>query len=145
MQQDKRADYYWRKVRTQGERYREFHWSSVELLLNLIYSYDVVSSYLATSLNKHNLSLSALNVLMILSRSENKSCPLHELGELLLVSRSNITGLIDCLEKKGLVERVAVADDRRVRLAQITSAGEKLLESFLPDHYAEIHQLCGAL
>lgn len=70
---------------------------------------------------------------------------MHELGELLLVSRANATGLVDCLERKGLVERSASSKDRRVRLARLTKSGHKLLESILPEHYSRVRHLLRGL
>ncbi|MBI4455847.1 MAG: MarR family transcriptional regulator [Acidobacteria bacterium] len=139
---DKRASFYsldrWLR---HARRYRGFHEPSVELHLNLIYTYGVVASHFARRLSAKRLSLSAGNVLMILRESENKGRPLHEIGELLLVSRANITALVDSLERRGLLERVGQEGDRRVRIARITKAGEALLESILPGHYAEIRRI----
>lgn len=143
--EDKRDTYYWQRAREQGERYPTFHWPSIELMLNLVFTNDIATVCVNSNLSKHNLSLSAFNTLMILHRSENKSLPLHELGELLLVSKANITGIIDSLEKRGLVSRVGVEGDRRIRLACITAAGEQLLESFLPHHFEEVKQSCSVL
>ena len=63
---------------------------------------------------------------------------MHELGELLLVSRANITGLVGCLERRGLVERAVSREDRRVRLVRLTKAGGRLLEKILPRHYSGV-------
>jgi len=142
---DKREIYYRDRVRQHGQRYRQFHLPSVEVLLNLAYTYNVTATHLARAIGKHGLSLSSFNLLMILSRSGSEGCPLHEIGELLLVSRANITGLVDSLERKGLVERVADKRDRRVRVARITRTGETLLESILPGHYLELRKICSGL
>jgi DNA-binding MarR family transcriptional regulator len=48
------------------------------------------------------------------------------------VTPSNITGVIDRLEKKGLVERIRKAGDRRVSLITLTGSGDELSKS-LPD------------
>ena len=144
-QVDKREHYYRGRVREHGRRYAQFHLPSVQVLLDLVYTYDVTASRLARRLAEHGLSLSAFNLLMILSRSGSDGCPLSEIGELLLVSRANITGLMDCLERKALVERVSEKRDRRVRVGRITQKGEALLESLLPDHYSEVRMICSAL
>ena len=44
---------------------------------------------------------------------------------------SNVTGLIDRLESRGLVERRASATDRRVKALQLTSAGKKVRAALL--------------
>lgn len=139
--EDKREAHYLHRMRHHNEHYTDFHWPSVELLLNLIYTCDVIQSHLARKIEAHKLSLGAFNVLMILSRYQDEGCPMHELGELLLVSRANVTGLIDCLEARGVVERVASESDRRVRLARLTKTGRKLLETILPSHYARVREM----
>ncbi|HEX8180298.1 MAG TPA: MarR family transcriptional regulator [Pyrinomonadaceae bacterium] len=138
---DKRERHYLNRMRHHSERYAEFHWPSVELLINLVYTCDIIQTQLARRLETHKLSLGAFNTLMILSRYAETGCPMHELGELLLVSRANITGLIDCLAERGLVERSVAPADRRVRLVQLTTTGHKLLETILPGHYDGVRAL----
>jgi MarR family 2-MHQ and catechol resistance regulon transcriptional repressor len=70
---------------------------------------------------------------------------LHDLGELLLVSRANITGLMDHLEEKGYVTRVVDVQDRRARVARITKTGEALLDDFMPLHYRNIKSMLQGL
>ena len=55
-----------------------------------------------------------------------------DLSRKLYVTPSNITGVIDRLERKGLVERVRKEGDRRVALIMLTEKGEELSKS-LPD------------
>ena len=142
---DQRERHYRDRVRQHGQRYPEFYLPSVQVILDLIYTYDVSSTHLARRIAKYGLSLSAFNLLMILTRSGKEGCRLSEIGELLLVSRANITGLMDSLEEKALVERVTDSRDRRARVARITRAGEALLESLLPGHYVELRRICSAL
>jgi DNA-binding MarR family transcriptional regulator len=49
-----------------------------------------------------------------------------ELAQRLVCDASNVTGLVDRLESRGLIERRPAADDRRVRMLVLTSAGEEL-------------------
>jgi MarR family 2-MHQ and catechol resistance regulon transcriptional repressor len=135
---DKREHHYLDRMRHHSRRYREFHWPSVELVINLFYTYDVLYTRLAREAEREGLSTAAFNVLMVLSRRGEEGCPMSELGELLLVSRANVTGLVDCLERRDLVGRVASAEDRRVKLVRLTRAGESLLEGVLPRYYGEL-------
>jgi DNA-binding MarR family transcriptional regulator len=57
----------------------------------------------------------------------------NEISRELSVSRTNITNLIDGLEKDGLVERVPNPADRRVSYARLTGAGKQLCLTVLPD------------
>lgn len=144
-QPDRRAAHYQEGVRAYAQQFPSFHRQSAEVLYNLVYTYDVVAARLAARLSEDRLSLSAFNILTILYRSGAQGRPLHELGELLLVSRANVTGLVDSLERRGLVERSLNKSDRRVRLAQITQAGTDLLGRILPIHFAEVRQVCAGL
>ena len=63
------------------------------------------------------------------------------LSGLLLVSRANITGLIDSLEERGLVQRTACPGDRRSKVGKLTDSGRQLLENILPDHYSYLRSL----
>jgi MarR family 2-MHQ and catechol resistance regulon transcriptional repressor len=135
---DKREHHYLDRMRHHSHNYPEFHRPSVELLVNLFYTYDVVSMRAAREAECAGLSTAAFNVMLILSRCGDEGCPMHELGDLLLVSRANVTGLIASLERRGLVERTVHAEDRRVRLVRLTKAGGALLQGILPRHYCEV-------
>ena len=81
------------------------------------------------------------NVLMILSRGSEKKFKQHDISELLLVSRANVTGLVKTLVRKRLVKREADPKDRRAWLVKITEKGKDLLEAYLPRHYEEIYRI----
>jgi MarR family 2-MHQ and catechol resistance regulon transcriptional repressor len=139
---DHRAQYYWSQVKKYGRKYPEFNWSSVETLLNLVYTYDVVSAHMARKVSPYGITKAGFSVLMILSRSQSKSCKQNEISQLMLVSRANITGLVDSLARLGLVERANDPRDRRVNMVKILSKGEKLLEDLLPGYYKHIQDTC---
>src|SRR4051794_8821930 len=47
--------------------------------------------------------------------------PMGRLAETLSCDASNVTGLVDRLESRGLIERRPSQDDRRVKVLQLTS------------------------
>ena len=57
--------------------------------------------------------------------------PMSELAEALICDNSYITGLVDKLEDKGLVQRLASPDDRRVKLIALTEAGTAIREKIV--------------
>ena len=59
---------------------------------------------------------------------ESGELPMSRLAELLDVSLSNATGLIDRMAERGLIERTRLADDRRVVLVGLTPAGKEILD-----------------
>jgi DNA-binding MarR family transcriptional regulator len=72
------------------------------------------------------LSMTQVHVLWLLDH--HGQMPMSRLAELLDVSLSNATGLMDRMEEHGLVERVRPADDRRVVLVRPSEGGLRALE-----------------
>lgn len=52
--------------------------------------------------------------------------PMGALAEARRCDNSNITGIVDRLEERGMVERRSDENDRRVKLIALTSEGERL-------------------
>jgi MarR family transcriptional regulator, organic hydroperoxide resistance regulator len=52
--------------------------------------------------------------------------PMSALADALHCDNSNVTGIVDRLEYRGLVERRPAEHDRRVKLLVLTAAGEEL-------------------
>lgn len=57
--------------------------------------------------------------------------PMHEVARCLACDSSNVTGLVDRLEARGLVTRQPSPDDRRVKYVLLTPAGERLRDQLL--------------
>jgi DNA-binding MarR family transcriptional regulator len=57
--------------------------------------------------------------------------PMNELAGLLACDNSNVTGLIDRLEARGLVTRRPSSHDRRVKHVVLTDSGRRLRERLL--------------
>lgn len=106
--------------------------SAASLLLAL--TCDMQQSFFTKMLAHYGLARSSFNVLALLRYGWPDGLQLSEIGELLITSRANITGLIDHLEEKGYVTRLVDEHDRRARLAKITGKGECLVDEVLPLH-----------
>ncbi|HEX8849015.1 MAG TPA: MarR family transcriptional regulator [Gemmatimonadaceae bacterium] len=91
----------------------------------------------------HDLTESQLGVLEALFHLG--PMPQSELCRKILRSGSNVTTVVDNLERAGLVRRGAQDDDRRVRVVQLTAEGRRLIERVFPRHAARVTELMGAL
>ncbi|HWP60085.1 MAG TPA: MarR family transcriptional regulator [Candidatus Acidoferrales bacterium] len=58
--------------------------------------------------------------------------PFSEIGQKMMVTVSNLTGIVDRLEEKGLVVRERDAHDRRVVHVKPTPKGAKVYKSTIP-------------
>lgn len=63
----------------------------------------------------------------------------------LLVSPSNLTTVLDNLERDGLVKRERDTADRRVSITSLTPAGECRLAAFFPAHVARLVEALSGL
>lgn len=79
---------------------------------------------------RHGLSLSSLRALCAVHASSG-SLKMSALASALGISSAAITGMIDRLEKLGLIARREDPRDRRVWWLDMTAAGENAMESVL--------------
>jgi MarR family 2-MHQ and catechol resistance regulon transcriptional repressor len=70
---------------------------------------------------------------------------LGELQRKILVSSGGITFLVDRLEKRGLVQRLPCATDRRARYADLTDEGRTLIARIFPRHAEGIRRAMSGL
>lgn len=92
----------------------------------------------------YGLTGAQYNVLNILAATPN-GISQRELGDLLVVDRSNVTGLLDRLEKAGWVQRSDHPQDRRVYQVSLTPAGRELWAKVHPLYLEVVGQLTRGL
>jgi DNA-binding MarR family transcriptional regulator len=92
------------------------------LVFSFLSAADAVEARLEEALSPTGLSLAKLAVLHFLAEAK-EPLPLSDLAARQHCVRSNITQLMDRLEKDGLVRRRPDPDDRRSVRAELTSAG----------------------
>ena len=85
------------------------------------------------------VSMTHLHLMWILEH--HGELPMSRLADIVDVSVSNATGIVDRMEERGLVERIRVPDDRRVVIVRITERGRDVLRQtdlFKEDLFAKI-------
>jgi DNA-binding MarR family transcriptional regulator len=73
---------------------------------------------------KSGISMTHLHILWLLEHHGDLT--MGHLADLVDVSLSNASGLIDRMEERGLVERIRVPDDRRVVLVRVSPEGARM-------------------
>jgi len=115
-----------------------------QALLQLLRAADTLWNASRAFFAQWDLSPSQFNVLSLLqSRPEGVSQ--IELSRQLIMHRSNATGLVDRLERRGLVKRLNLAGDRRAYRVVLTLSGNKLLGEMLPGYHAKADRVWGKL
>lgn len=107
-----------RKSRESSEQLAREAWG---LLFELIHVHmreypDVVAEFELTPVQAHVLRTIA----------SSASMPMSTLASILSCDASNVTGLVDRMEARGLLERQSAEHDRRVKMLALTQEGEHL-------------------
>ena len=84
---------------------------------------------LPTVASQFELSPAQCHVLHLIEPGQ--PIPMGRLAEALACDASNVTGLIDRLESRGLVRRQPSSEDRRIKVLELTPAGAQLRLSVL--------------
>jgi DNA-binding MarR family transcriptional regulator len=124
-----------------AERYPTLNPSACEAFLHLLRTGDAVFAAESAYLAGHDISQGRFTVLMLLNRCPGQQSTPAELATEAGVSRATMTGLVDTLEKDGLVTRRDDSSDRRAVLVQLTPAGRRLLDQMLPGYFASVTKM----
>jgi DNA-binding MarR family transcriptional regulator len=91
-------------------------------------------------LARWGLSPSQFNILnLLLGRPDG--CQQGELSRELIMHRSNVTGMVDRLSARGLVQRQDAPTDRRAFNVVLTDAGKELLRQIQPEYYESLEEI----
>lgn len=86
-----------------------------------------------------------LRTLQRAGSSSKDGLRLTDLSERLLIQPPSVTGVVDRLERLGLVSREASSTDMRAKRVVLTSAGTQLVDKILRGHAERIHDVLGGL
>ena len=110
---------------------QDFHMKQTKEIIFSIRRLMQAGELYTKELNKvYNVSAAQLNCLLALY--ENGPRPPSKISKHILVNSSTMTGIVDRLEKKGLVERARNSPDRRIITIELTKPGKMLAENAPP-------------
>jgi DNA-binding MarR family transcriptional regulator len=112
--------------------------TAISSFLHLLRVATDLSIALDACLSRHGLLQGRWWVLILLMREGNKTSTPSLLAEKAGVSRATMTGLLDGLERDGLLARVFDDEDRRRLSIRLTDAGQQKLDDVMPDYYARL-------
>jgi DNA-binding MarR family transcriptional regulator len=76
----------------------------------------------------HEFDLSPMGLKLLYMLKPGDAAPMSHLAETLFCDASNVTGIVDRLEARGLIERRDNPSDRRVKLIALTGEGVEARE-----------------
>jgi DNA-binding MarR family transcriptional regulator len=113
------------------ELYPDASARATECAMNLVQTADLIVKRISGLLQPFDLSPASGLVLSIVADAV-EPLPPNKIAERLIISRATVTGLIDSLEKRGYVQRLAHKSDRRMLLVVPTERGREVANAFRP-------------
>lgn len=114
----------------------------------LVRAFGVVDRVMQPYFARYGISGAQWSVLRQLDRAEGEgfsSLRMTELSKRLLIRLPSATGVVDRLVRDGLVSRVALPEDLRVKLIRLTEAGRQRVRDVLKVHGHQIESLLAGL
>jgi DNA-binding MarR family transcriptional regulator len=108
------------------------------LMRELVRAYQAFAAYDAAGYRDTGLTVSQADVLFTLGNTDGMT--FRDIGDLTLITKGTLTGVIDRMEAKGLVKRTILSDDRRCTRVTLTAKGNKLFNREFPRQVAYIKQ-----
>lgn len=118
---------------------RPFSSAAEEAHLSVLRTAEVLARGVVELLRPYGLTTTQYNVLRILRGGPAEGLPCSAIGERMVTHESDMTRLLDRLQKLGWVVRERDTVDRRVVLSRITDEGRELLAR-LDGPVAEFHR-----
>ena len=109
-------------------------------------AYSYIEREISDYLRPFNLTPAKFNTMMVIKHvGKEKGLSQIDIGRRLIVTASNMTRLLDKLEKEGFIERFAREGDRRVNLIKISQKGSDILDKLWPGYHHRVLDIAGSM
>jgi len=105
---------------------------SLKLFVVLSRALESVKKQVVKDIKSYNVNLTEFAVLEFLYNKGEQ--PIQVIGKKVLLASSSITYVVDKLEEKGFLERIACPKDRRVIHGRLTEKGKQFMDGIFPQH-----------
>ncbi|MCC3861555.1 MarR family winged helix-turn-helix transcriptional regulator [Pseudemcibacter aquimaris] len=127
-------------------KYTERQRESLKLWIELLRYSNKLEQIIDDKLRQnYGQNISRFDVLSQLVRENGDGLTVGELASRLIASKGNITGLIDRMQKDGLIVKTAKKDDRRSFIITITDNGTKLFTEMAENNAQWVENALSAL
>ena len=112
----------------------------IPLVRELLNAYHAFASFDANGhrLSGSDLTVAQANVIFTLGNTDGMTC--KDIGDWTHITKGTLTGVIDRLENKRLVERWAVEGDGRKTIIALTRQGDRVFKKEFPRHLSYLKE-----
>jgi DNA-binding MarR family transcriptional regulator len=108
------------------------------VLREFVQAFQAFSAFDEAHIRQFDLTVPQYDVICTLGNTPGMM--MGQLAEKTLVTKGTLTGIIDRLEKKGLVQREVPPENRRCFVIVLTTEGERVFEQVFPAHIAHLKE-----
>lgn len=113
-----------------------------EIVYSIALLYSKMNNEITNFLKVYHLTPGKLNILITIKHKGGpEGIRQVDISKHLIVTASNMTKMIDKLEKERLVSRFAQPGDRRVRIIKISKKGSELLDTIWQGYNAQLKEV----
>lgn len=116
---------------------------TLAVIREIVRAYQAFGEFSQCDIKRFGLTGPEFDVLATLGNQPGMT--FKEIGENTLITKTTLTGVVDRLEEKGLVERRACPEDRRCVRAVLTEKGDNLFRDVFPDHVERLKEQLASL
>ncbi len=107
-------------------------------LAALVTTYQRFNRYSSEDVKRFELTMTQFDLIATLGNQP--AMTFKELGEKTLVTKGTLTGVVERLVAKGVLETRCNPHDARSQLVGLTVEGQSLFESIFPDHLSHLEK-----
>ncbi|HEY5801761.1 MAG TPA: MarR family transcriptional regulator [Burkholderiaceae bacterium] len=106
---------------------RERYLRSLRLLAQCLQGFERHSN---EAVRRFGLTAAQFDIVATLGNTQGMTC--KDLGEKTLITKGTLTGVLNRLEERGVLERTRGGDDKRAIYVRLTKQGEALFDQVFP-------------
>jgi len=111
----------------------------LSLIKELATTYQAFENYSATHVREMGLTATQFDILATLGNQPPMTC--KELGDKTLILKGTMTGVLERMEAKGLIEKIPNEEDGRSYKIGLTKLGEKTFKKCFPEHLQHLEKV----
>jgi DNA-binding MarR family transcriptional regulator len=101
-------------------------------------TYQAFEGYSASHIKQLGLTTTQFDILATLGNQPPMTC--KELGDKTLILKGTMTGVLERMASKGLIEKIPNEEDGRSYKIGLSKSGDKLFKKIFPEHLKYLEQ-----